>query len=674
MLANHEVISADTDTFDDLTYLGCVDDFDIGFGICGWVVDSASLGGPVAVELLVGGVVILDCAITRYARNDLTMFLPEHSQSAGFMINLPNWERFRTLLAVRPEADFHIRIVGTNFLLPRGPSRPNLQAILERCGRERAAADQGFDLFTHLSQLASPGGGTLKAQLQPDDATRKGLIEAICLDDQDSKLCWLIGWTTDKTLRDERAVLVDGQRLPAAFSIITYPRADVPGGGGFVGVMVSDWRPRPDSEPVIWFGPEGRAHLRSVHGLRRISKTAFIEHFNLVRESAPAGRWADFVTLMHGAHSWFPAADHRGDVRASIDRFFILPGFGCFVSGWVLSDVLEVQGFAVKLGDTALPMQKSSLYFRPRPDLLQGFPDRASLMDRAGFCCFFPGAIDLGAVEKPLLKVFLEPKGSTVHPVDPQKLRRLGHSESIDALLILYPSIESEPFFPDLVAFIRQEHRRRAGELSVVQAAPASRLMVFALSDDRPDFVLALEEIRYNAARYLPADCGIAIIVGANQPHGEVMALFKCLDPATQRRCSLFLVRDTDAAMLALQDVLMLAGAEDFVFIPARHYLSAGGWDAAAMLMRLGVDGLTIFGTYNPETMDENQTAAGCFAWSWAGYSKWLMSWPASINALPRRAEFPAAETAGIVDYAAYFSKSVRASRMDLLVNQAIHA
>jgi len=651
----------------DIPYFGCVDGFDDAGGISGWVVNAAAPHLAVALELLVDGIAIPGAAIARLPRDDLAVFFPAQFETAGFRLNLGRWDRFCALTSLRPQADFIVKIAGTNFMLPRTAALPGLARIVAAAVKPER---NPLDLFSRLSQLAQLAA---KLPAEPAENARKGLIEAICLDDIDSRLCWFLGWTTEVQLYNEPATVLDGQKLPGAFAVATYPRDDVPAGGvGFAGVLLSDWRPHAGSELAICFGPGGQSHLRGVAGLNRITKTAFAAHIKAVAGEAAGGdlsaHWTALVALLHGPQSWLPEPAARADLQVSVDRLLVLPGFGCFATGWALSALQAVRGFALKIGRTVLSMEETSLYFRPRPDLMTLFPDSAHLLNHAGFCCFFPADEALDLTGQVLLKVTLE-QGAAVHQVEPRHQCRLGHSAPLDALLQFYPAIETEPFFPGLAKFIRDESRAAGPGLTMFKITPARSAMIVALSEDRHDCLLALAEIRYYAGTHLPPDCAVTIIAGASQPHGEIIQMLEGL-PA----CNLVFTQNPEAALRVLPELLLLLKAEQFIFVPSRHYLSESGWRDAAASVAPGHDRLTFFGIYDPETLEELNASGACFAWSWPGFARWSLNMPIRLNSMPKRQDFPAEPSPIVAARGAFISKSVRLSRLDSLLETAINA
>ena len=125
-----EPISDDPDAPEgDNPYFGCIDGFALSEGLSGWVLNTQAPDTPVPLEFLVEGVPIPAATIVRIPRDDLAAHFPAHVETAGFRLSLPGWDRFKTLTRIRGQADFAIRIAGTNFILPRSAVVLSLSAI-----------------------------------------------------------------------------------------------------------------------------------------------------------------------------------------------------------------------------------------------------------------------------------------------------------------------------------------------------------------------------------------------------------------------------------------------------------------------------------------------------------------------------------------------------------------
>ncbi len=126
--------------------------------------------------------------------------------------------------------------------------------------------------------------------------------------------------------------------------------------------------------------------------------------------------------------------------------------------------------------------------------------------------------------------------------------------------------------------------------------------------------------------------------------------------------------------MRALPELLLLLNAEQFIFVPARHYLSESGWGEAAATVAPGNDKLTFLGIYDPETLEELNASGACFAWSWAGFARWSLDMPIRLNVMPKRQDFPAEPAPLVAKRAAFISKTLRLSRLELLLENSINA
>jgi hypothetical protein len=265
------------------------------------------------------------------------------------------------------------------------------------------------------------------------------------------------------------------------------------------------------------------------------------------------------------------------------------------------------------------------------------------------------------------LKLLLE-QGASVVAVAPEHLFRLGRSLPFDALLQLYPAIETESFFPALAEFIRDDFRKSL-DMSVFKITPSPATMIFALPEDRADCLLALDAITHHAHTHIPAGCGVTIIAGANQPHGEIIRLLDGLPGS-----SLVFMQSPEAAFRLLPELLLLLNAGQFIFVPPRHYLSETGWNAASAAIAPGNEQLTFLGVFDPETLEVLNTSGACFAWSAAEFSRWSAHMPVRLDALPKQRDFPAEPAPKVAPRAAFISKSTRVSRLDSLLETAINA
>jgi hypothetical protein len=665
------LISGDIRSDETVRFRGCVDGFDAEFGISGWAIDLEAPEIPVALQFVVDGTVVRECSTTR-ARADIAALFPQHDVAPEFHISAATILALGNLLRLRPELDFSFRIAGTSFVLPRVPAFPDLGGVVSRCYEATRQIQRHFDLYSHLMQLRALAAPIAHLPLRKQEGYRKGFIEALCMDDQGSGLLWFVGWTSEPNIFDEASVVVDMRKYPAAFSVVRYTRDDLPAGAsGMIGVILSDWRPLPGSVLTLYFGADGKSHLLGVPDLPVVDKSVIVNQLQSAQNHA-VGRLFDLLALLQGSPSWLPNTAAHEDVKAAVDRLLILPGFGCFVIGWVLSYVHEAQGVILKVGDIILPMNASSLRFFDRPDLASAFPDAAYLCPRAGFCCFFPGDPDIRLLEQPLVKILLDDGGVVVFRVELGKIRRLGYSESFDSLFALYPALDREAFFPSLKQSIRALYQSRMSQLTPFRIAKAPRALVVALPDDPHDCRLAFEDLFHNVGRFLPLDCGIAIIGSVTQRHGQVVELYEGLAGDLDRPSSLVFCENTVSAIYILSELLLLMGADQFVFLETNHFLTEGGWEMVREMLKSPPRDPVFLGVVDPDTLNEPVNASSCLAWNRRALSAWSEEMPLLIETPFDHDDFPRQKPSPDVrGKGAYLSKSKPVSRIAALLNRS---
>ena len=675
-LISEHLISGDIKSDEAVQFRGCIDGFDPDFGISGWAIDLAAPQTPVTLQFIVDGTVVRECS-TSGARPDIAALFPQHDVAPAFQISASTILALGNLLRLRPQLDFSFRVASTPYILPRVSEYPDLGSIVDRCYEATRAIERHFDLYSHLMQVRALAAPIARLPLRKLEDYRKGFIEALCMDDQSSGLLWFVGWTSEPNIFDEPAVIVDMRKYTAAFSIVRYARDDLPpGASGMIGVILSDWRPIPGSASAgsaltLYFGSEGKSHLLGVPNLPMVNKNVIVNQLKMSQNHA-VGRLFDLLALLQGSPSWLPNAGAHEDVRSAVDRLLILPGFGCFLVGWILSYVHEVQSFILKLGDVILPVNPSSVRFFNRPDLASAFPDAAYLCAQAGFCCFFPGDPDIRLLEQPLVKVLLNDGGVVVFRVETGKIRRLGYSESFDSLISLYPALDRESFYPALKQSIRALYHAKMSELTPYRIAKAPRALVVALPDDSHDCRFIFADIFHNASRFLPSDCGIAIIGSAAQRHGEIVELFEELDKNLAQPCSLVFCEDTISAIYIISEMLLLMGTDQFIFIETNHFLTTIGWESAKDVLQSPPGDPIFFGVVDPDTLNEPVVSGSCLAWNRWSLSAWAEYMPLLIEAPFAASDFPKQKSSPeIIRGAAYLSKSKPISRIAALLNRS---
>jgi hypothetical protein len=662
--AAERLIPSNIDTQDSHAYRGAIDGFHPDLGLSGWVINRNDPTAPIRLVLVVGDVVVLEFVTS--TRRPGTNSAEKRGAFQEFLIEPAVFSRLSQLLKLLPKLDFSIKIFSTSFALPRPETLPRLSSIVASCEYHRDV-QHTFDLYDHLATIQSTSAPLLRIPLRPRDDNCKGFIEALCTDDQAAGLIWIVGWTS-RAIHDEPAVVVDGKKFGAAFSVIFFPRDDLPPGAeGFVGVLRTAWRPHFSSKPIIYFGEEAQFYLLGIPELRQIPKNEFLHHFEKAESSKRHAKLSDFKALLYGPNSWVPNSAACEHVKAAVDRLILVPECGCFAVGWVLSYVHVVQGIALKLGDTILEMDPASLRLTARTDLASTFVDAKHLSGRAGFCCFFPGRPDSRLLEAPVMKLRFGEGEALVSPIEMTKVRMLGRSEQMDFLLSLYPSIQHEFFFPSLCAAICNLQLKNSEQIQPHFIEMRKRQAIFVLPSNQTDSRLCLESIFRNAFDFLPEDCGIVLLMGRSQQEGAILSLAKALGESVGRATSVVACNDTYASVLCLRDVLMATGAERFLFVPDNCYLSEQGWRAVSDTLSNEQPGLVSFELIDPYFSREITDELACFAWTRQDFYTWSLRMPVLLEERFLKDDMPM--SARMVPKGAFILAYKYPSRMAQLVN-----
>ena len=473
------LVTADLHARDSSTYRGCVDGFDAESGLLGWAVDLEAPEKSLSLRFVVDGMTLFEVQ-TSSARPDVSAAIAAPEFYPGFCVSTGNLRDLARLVALRPAADFAVEVGTSERFLPRTEQVPSLRAAVMAVVAHDLSYRSETDLVVELAKIAHSAELMTAFPLRPVDEARTGYVEAICTEDQIDGLTWIVGWMRDNNPREFPIMLVDGQRFSGAMTLCQYARTDLPTGAvGFVGLIKSGWRARPSSRPILYYGYPPQKHIVSLPSLPRISKQDVLGYVQRHGSSVDRTSWSDFYKVLTGASSWLVSSDEG--IKCGVDRLILVPNFGCFLSGWVLSYSRPVTGFALKMGSTILPIDPLSLSFRGRPDLIAVHPGSPSLTGQAGFTCLFPGKPDLSTSEKPLLKIYVDGGATAIESVGLAHIRRLGYSEPLDSLLNLYPNLEVEPFFPSLSTALREEYLTLCRKIQIDSVAVTKECLILSL-------------------------------------------------------------------------------------------------------------------------------------------------------------------------------------------------
>jgi len=627
-------------------YRGYIDLVDPVVGFQGWVVNIAKPTDPIRLELTAGSTVLAVCDVDR-PRDDVARRYGCPRATPGFCFPPNALVGARGLEMTDGDQRIAVRIAGTRFLLPFARELPTVAeftALAEGNGGDKVATPAENEAPAPLPEDIAAATQIMKTRairlaelaLRPLSENQRGAIEAISVDPAGT--VWIAGWMHKGHPLEFPGVIIDRQKYPAAVFLTCHERADLADDSvGIFGAVNSEWRPASSGREVfLFFANGGRFHLRTANPLRMATGEELLGFFERIKPLCYGRRTNALQRMLAATHSWLPGTARVAGfpVEAWVDHAVVLPGFGCFAEGWVISPVKRIAQLLLRIGSVVLPCDPVSLYFRPRGDLDSAYPNHAALTRQAGFVATFLGSVPTEELIDPILKIAFADGTSSNHPIEPKVIRRLGHSATLDELLTFYPSIHSERFFPIFSDAVRDEARSAIGQIFPFAVASSPRVVVLTVPEDRSDAFLLFEE----AERWsLESETtpGIVFAAARSSFRSEVVAMFDGLGSSGVRSRSLFFVDDTDATLYLLPAILGMVEAQCFVFVAAGLFLTEAGWRAA---LNAAADADAPLEFYEIEDQEGGRVllpdggTAECFGWSTQALARWVMDLPMFVG------------------------------------------
>jgi hypothetical protein len=627
-------------------YRGYIDLVDPVVGLQGWVVNIADPMGRIRLELTAGATVLAECAVDQ-PRDDVARRYGCPRATPGFCFAPSALTNTGGLGTTNRGERIAVRIAGTKFLLPSArelPSVAEFTVLAQRTAGGEAVSLAANEAPATLPQDISAATQIMKARaarlvelaLRPLSENQRGAIEAISVDPAGT--VWIAGWMRKGHPLEFPAVVTDRQKYAAAVFLTCYERVDLPDDTiGIFGAVKSEWRPASGERDIfVFFDNSGRFYLRTANPLRMVTGEELLEFFERIKPRCYGRRTHALQRLLAATHSWLPGTARvvGFPVEAWVDHAVVLPEFGCFVEGWILSPVKRVAQLLLRIGSIVLPCDPSSLYFRPRSDLESAYPNYIALTRHAGFVATFLGSVPTEELIDPVLKIAFADGTSSNHPIEPKVISRLGYSARLDDLLSFYPSIHAERFFPVLSEAVRWEVRSAMGEVFPFAVESASRVIVLTVPEDRSDaFLLFAEAERWLSNRQ--AAPSLVFVAARGCFRSEVVALFDGLSGTGAASHSLFFVDHVDATLYLLPAILKAVAARSFVFVAAGVFLTEAGWRTA---LKAGTDAEELLEFYEIDDQvrdpasHRDRGSAECFGWSTNAFAAWLTESPMFVD------------------------------------------
>jgi hypothetical protein len=376
---------------------------------------------------------------------------------------------------------------------------------------------------------------------------------------------------------------------------------------------------------------------------------AFVALWRQVAPAVSAGNAEAIAALLSSGSNWLPNAVAAGiAAEASLDRLYMLPGFGCIAEGWALSPAKRVQTFQMKIGDCLLVADDTATYYKPRPDL-PAAAEFAAPVQRAGFVTVLRGAVESAASGAPLLRVMFDDGTSVVQRVDLNALRLLDPLADSAEILRLYPSLPHEPFYPAFVAALRRQAQAQAyahEPLGLFVGSPAAALLVIRLPAARNNLALCFDAIASHAARLAP-NIAVCLVADRTAALAEAKRLFDELRTATPLALSLFCIADRAEGFAELPHILARMKADRFAYVGQGLALAGRGWETIAKRLAATDNAIDFFEIVDDADMPDRvhgAWSAACFSWNTAALLEWLPGAPWLSRAVCGTSGLPAAQ------------------------------
>jgi hypothetical protein len=335
-----------------------------------------------------------------------------------------------------------------------------------------------------------------------------------------------------------------------------------------------------------------------------------------------AASWRDLLHVLVGLpgfprpHAASGAPTQSMSIEAAVDRVLLLPRFGCFIEGWVLSPLLRVRSFRLRVGGVVMALQPNTLTWKPRRDLEAAYPDSEAMAAAAGFIGLFECDQEPVDYAEAVLQILFEEGASASSIVPINVFRRLGQSAGLEDCKRFFPALEEEAFFPAFAQAASRAERALLMPAAPVHVSRAERAIVFVLPQDRCDLFLVFAEAARRARR--GGGWGAIFLTTAGASRANALWLFRdFVRDLPSFAASLLTIAKPWQAFALLPDVLAVVGATRFAFLGDGVFLKESGWVAALHALNYDIAAPILFGDA------DNTLGANCFAWSSAQLSRW---------------------------------------------------
>ena len=565
--------------------LGHVDDSDPKRGIRGWAVDRDRPDVRLTVALMVNDIEIAQ-AETGFRREDAAATEQLPTDRIGFQFPP---EAFYAFCKLGPEFRDHrpeVREVRSGRLVP-GAQLPSVAAcvkIAETQQSEHSLAGRATDFGPMDAALEALCGEAFVLAGREDAArgSQVGHIEAFCRIDTDTIA--VIGWFQGTLPSEFPAFVAQEHEIAAGIVMATYERVDLPEGGrAFLALMRTSWAPELSSarfDIVVPMPGGGSQYLAVVEQPNHPNRADMVRWIDVQLERSPEQRLVRAMRGYVSAELARAEATTAGPEQAHIDQALVIPNFGLFATGWLLTGARRVETVSLLAGEAVARAKMGSFLRAPRPDLAEGFSGIGDEVSTAGFTGFFRGDVEAGTLGNAVIRLTYEDGGAAERPLTVSTIGQVRGTQDLEKLRAFYPQIQTEPFFPALRLALSRvltlEVRARPLEDAAGTADPAPSLVI-DLGTEGSDVQAVLEALHRHAADW-PVGARLVLLCCDQTPRTAVQSWAQALrkDGVT---VALLRVAPTHG-LLHLPQVAASLPFEQVAYLKPGAIPKAAGWQA----------------------------------------------------------------------------------------------
>lgn len=608
----------------ELSACGFVDNLHPSRGLIGWIADPTSVGQPLEVRLCLDNEPVAT-TVVHLPRPDIWKDR-SGDRPAGFVFELPDLLKAAARQDISPTAVLRVRPDGSDCWLQSAGEWifADIQALTAPRLEVDYVEGQIGPLSSELRRLARQAFLQLNQPLRPKPKLHSGVIEYAARLTPSMLLVggWMLG-----QLPTLCALLVEGvgPRRAGSMCVVNSKRADLaPDARAFAGVMyVVDGIDATDlgKQTRIHFAGAQLDWLLPVDPLRRPSLAEAMEEAQALLEKSSSTAVREIRSLIQTSLPWTLGAQRSRDlgVKMGVDKCFIAPGFGLFISGWLLHPTSRPVNIQAKLGGAYFSLDGDSLMVSARPDLAGPFPQLADRVSRAGFSAVLRGGVDPDCLDPWLLRFEFGDGTVYLHELSPEFTRRIDTEFDFHRLSVVSPGFEWAPWLRDLVESIAFKGERDAANgLQWQSSLVAPTALVCALPASISHQRVALDALRSALSQESGDFGGLIVVLPASLPPG-LWASWEAMLKVDGIDMSIAAVRlqPSADAWYALLAVLKACEVSRFGFVGPEVILTPAGM--TAICQYLAADDEHLIGL-NVQSLHGDESALGCdanaFCWT----------------------------------------------------------